>query len=62
MGDLEGGSNDGITHPVYDKTMSCMLKTLLHINNLSCNNDKEEDQSIRLLPLPRGECYSSMKQ
>jgi dihydropteroate synthase/2-amino-4-hydroxy-6-hydroxymethyldihydropteridine diphosphokinase len=54
MCDLEGGSNDGITHPVYNKTMSCMLKTLLQDNNRSRNNDKEEDQAIRLLPLPRG--------
>lgn len=55
--DLEGDSSrkeSAITHPVYNKTMSCMLNTLLHNNNQSCNNDKEEDQAIRLLPLPRG--------
>ena len=55
MCDLEGSRNkNAITHPVYNKTMSCMLKTLLHDNNQSCINDKEEDRAIRLLPLPRG--------
>lgn len=57
MCDLEGNSSrneNAITHPVHNKTMSCMLKTLLHNNIQSCNNDKKEIQAIRLLPLPRG--------
>jgi dihydropteroate synthase/2-amino-4-hydroxy-6-hydroxymethyldihydropteridine diphosphokinase len=62
MCDLEGGSSsneNAITHPVYNKTMSCMLKSLL-LNNNNNNNDQsssdndKEDQAIRVLPLPRG--------
>ena len=64
MCDLEGSisssssskNENAITHPVYNKTMSCMLKSLLHNNNneQSSNSNDKEDQAIRVLPLPRG--------
>jgi len=55
MKDLEEGKkgDDKIIHPISNKTMSELLGSLL---NQQCNNSttNEEEEAVRVLPLPRG--------
>ena len=56
MADLER-RDGGITHPVSNKTMTELLRSLRRsqINNRNATNeDAEEDAAVRVLPLPRG--------
>ncbi|KAL9189679.1 hypothetical protein ACHAXT_009354 [Thalassiosira profunda] len=54
MTDLEG-VGDGITHPVANKTMSELLDSLLRKKS---NSTSEDEQAVRVLPLPRGRMLS----
>ena len=56
LGNTGGG---GIVHPIFNKTMSELLNSLLHQNNTNhattttTTTSKEDEQAVRVLPLPR---------
>ena len=54
LGNTGGGG--GIVHPIFNKTMSELLNSLLHQNNnnhATTSMSKEDEQAVRVLPLPR---------